>query len=70
MNTPKDMVSALINKGLTQTQIASEAGITQPTVSRALAGKGVNYENGKKIESLYAKLINHRRRTDPKPQQQ
>lgn len=53
MNSPKDMVQALVDMGLTQTKIAADAGVTQPTISRALAGNGVTYENGKKIEEYY-----------------
>jgi transcriptional regulator with XRE-family HTH domain len=57
MKSPKDMVQALLDLGLTQTKIASEAGVTQPTISRALAGNGVSYENGKKIEAYYESQI-------------
>lgn len=57
MNSLKDMVQALLDLGLTQTKIASEAGVTQPTISRALAGNGVSYENGKNIEAYYESQI-------------
>jgi predicted transcriptional regulator len=55
------MIRALIGHGLTQVQIAAEAGVTQPTVSRALAGKGVTYENGKKIETVFRAKVTDRR---------
>ena len=53
MKSLKDTVQALLDLGLTQTKIAEDSGVTQPTISRVLSGNGVSYENGKKIESYY-----------------
>jgi predicted transcriptional regulator len=73
MNTPKSMVQALLDRGFTQTKIATTAGVTQPTISRALAGKGVSYENGKKIENFFTSVTaqsDHQNRAHPTEQQQ
>lgn len=54
MNSPQDMVRALVAQGFSQTRIAAGSGVTQPTISRANAGHGVSYGNGKRIEAFFA----------------
>jgi transcriptional regulator with XRE-family HTH domain len=56
METTQQMLQALIGKGMTQTKIAEESGLNQPTISRALSGSGLSYENGKKVEELYTRV--------------
>lgn len=36
--TPKDVVKALLDAGLTQSQIAEASGVTQSSISRLLTG--------------------------------
>lgn len=51
------MLKALIDKGLTQQQIAIEIDVEQPTVSRMLKGAEPSYPKGKRIEKLYLSQI-------------
>jgi DNA transposition AAA+ family ATPase len=53
----QEMTKALIESGMSQTAISSESGVPQPTISRILDGAGANYDNGKKIEALYASRV-------------
>jgi transcriptional regulator with XRE-family HTH domain len=62
MNTPQEMVEALVLKGFTQEKIAVEAGVSQPTVSRALSGKGLSWQNGRKLEEFYRRELGSGRR--------
>ncbi len=51
--TIPEMLKALREDGLSQTDIAELAGVSQPTICRALSGSDVLYETGKKIERMY-----------------
>ena len=54
--TIPEMLKALREDGLSQTEIAELAGVSQPTICRALSGSDVLYETGKKIERMYLLL--------------
>ncbi|EMI6701317.1 hypothetical protein JVX99_29325 [Pseudomonas aeruginosa] len=49
----KKLISELVCSGLTQYEIASLVGTSQPTISRAAGGQQVRYEVGKAIETLH-----------------
>lgn len=50
-----EMVQRLIASGMTETELADQVGIRQPTAHRIKTGAGTSYEVGKKIEAIYAK---------------
>lgn len=53
----KDIVTALINSGLTQYEIAARVGISQPHVSdlaNGHRGKRIGFELGNKLLALHA----------------
>ena len=50
---PRDCLLDLVSRRYTQTEIASGTGITQPTISRVLAGSGMTYENGARVVDYY-----------------
>lgn len=58
----RDFVQALLDKGLTQSQIAEQCGIPQPSISKVVRGKengGVDdvlSRNYRKLEALYRKV--------------
>ena len=58
MNT-KQKLTKIIESGLTQEVIASRTGITQPTISRILAGKhaDVKASTADSISILYNSLL-------------
>lgn len=49
----RDMIQALIDAGMSQAEIAKEAGTSQPTIYRALNGADMRYSAGRTIERLY-----------------
>lgn len=51
----RDFVAALVERGMTQQQIAVETGIPQPTLSKVLRGdvKDVLSRNYRKLKALY-----------------
>jgi transcriptional regulator with XRE-family HTH domain len=55
----KDLIAALIDRGMTQQQIAEETGIPQPTLSKVLRGgvKDVMSRNYRKLEALHDREI-------------
>ncbi|MDC4739145.1 helix-turn-helix domain-containing protein [Acinetobacter baumannii] len=58
MNQWQKMICDLREKGLTQTQIATEIGCSQNYVSdleRGLCGKRLSYDLGRKLENLWKK---------------
>lgn len=58
MNQWQRMISELREKGLTQTNIASQIGCSQNYVSdleRGLCGKRLSYDLGRKLEKLWKK---------------
>lgn len=63
-------LSELQRVGLTQTQIAKEIGLKQPTISDMAAGKaGVTRPSYKVISGLAALAKRHGVLTDPVPEQ-
>lgn len=46
------MVNSLIQKGITETEIAKKIGVTQSTVNRIKKGSPTNYQTGKALERL------------------
>ncbi len=59
MPTLSEMVSGLLDVGMTQTSISREAGVDQGTISRIHRGVTLepNYETGKSIERLYREKV-------------
>ncbi|MDU9398366.1 hypothetical protein [Pseudomonas sp. zfem003] len=55
--TIREMLSALRDAGLSQQQIGDLAGVSQPTICRAVRGSDLKYEIGKKIEQLYLRSV-------------
>lgn len=55
----KDYIAALVEHGLTQSQIAERTGIQQPTLSKVLRGDvaDVLSRNYRKLQALHAELI-------------
>jgi predicted XRE-type DNA-binding protein len=54
----KDMLFLISETGLSQQEIASIVGVSQPTIHRAMTcGAAVKYETGKKIELLYSERV-------------
>lgn len=54
----KDMVSRLIESGMSEAEIAVKVGVSQPTVNRVKQGnQRVSYETGKQIEFLYSSMF-------------
>jgi transcriptional regulator with XRE-family HTH domain len=60
----KDMISSLLNHGLTQQEISVRTGVAQPAISRIFTGeqKEVGYAAGKAIEALYISETTSKRR--------
>jgi len=55
MNSITCMVKRLLSDGgMTETELAGLAGLSQPTVNRIKGGAGTSYETGKRIEAIYA----------------
>lgn len=53
----KEMLESLNNSGWSQSALARELGVSQPTIHRMLEkGQGCSYDLGKKIEALYLGL--------------
>lgn len=54
----RDFVAALVEKGLTQQNIAERTGIPQPTVSKVLRGdvSDVMSRNYRKLQALHAEV--------------
>lgn len=51
------MLESLNNSGWSQSALARELGVSQPTIHRMLEkGQGCSYDLGKKIEALYLGL--------------
>lgn len=57
MKTPQQMARYLIEQGLTQQEIASAIGTSQPRISGILRGDGCNYILGKSLEDIYYRMI-------------
>ncbi len=58
------MIEQLLNKGLTETELAEEAGVAQATISRIRTGVTANplYKTVKRIEEIYnATILTNRR---------
>ena len=57
MKTIKQIISELVAKGFTRTEIAEQAGVSISTVSRVLTGQytDMDYTPGRKIEIIAAK---------------
>lgn len=53
--TPQEMVVALLEQGMTQTGIARQIGVSQPTVWRVMNGADVFYSTGVRLRQLYDK---------------
>lgn len=55
----KDFIAALVESGLTQSQIAERTGIPQPTLSKVLRGDvaDVLSRNYRKLQALHAELF-------------
>ncbi len=55
----KNIISDLLNKGLTQAQIASETGVPQPTLSALLneKQKELSYLNGNRLVGFHRKTM-------------
>lgn len=55
----KDFVAALVEHGLTQSQIAERTGIPQPTLSKVVRGEvsDVLSRNYRKLQALHAEVI-------------
>ena len=55
----RDFISALIESGLTQAQIADRTGIPQPSLSKVLRGDvdDVLSRKYRKLQTLYIELI-------------
>lgn len=55
----KDMITSLLNYGLTQQEISVRTGVAQPAISRIVTGdqKEVGYAAGKEIEALHDLVI-------------
>lgn len=64
MKTIQAMTQTILDSGYTEAQIAAEIGLTQPAVNFLKSGirKSTNYETGKKIEALHAKVMAKNRR--------
>ena len=54
MKTVHELMQILVNRGLTQKQIAKWSGINQPTVSRVICGvqNDISYAAGKRLEAF------------------
>jgi predicted transcriptional regulator len=61
--TLREMAQSLIEMGYSQTGISEGSGVRQPTISRVLAGRGVSYESGKKIESFYEQIVSCKKKS-------
>lgn len=55
----RDYVNALIEMGLTQTQIAEKTGIQQPAISKVARGdvKDVLSVNYRRLQALHAEVL-------------
>lgn len=58
----KKLISELMNKGLTQAQIASKTGVPQPTISALLneKQKELSYLNGNSLVRFHKKAMARR----------
>lgn len=54
---PKEMIRALMEDGMTQSEIAQAVGTNQATVCRTLKGSEPRYSTGKRIEKLYQERV-------------
>lgn len=52
---PQEMVVALLEKGMSQAEIARQIGVSQPTVWRVSNGADVFYSTGVRLKRLYDK---------------
>lgn len=53
----KEMLNAISESGMSQDDIATRVGVTQPTIHRAMKkGEMVSYDTGKRIEALYLEI--------------
>ncbi|SDO28974.1 Helix-turn-helix [Halomonas shengliensis] len=51
--TARDMVSDLIEAGMTQQQIAEKVHVSQATIARVFKGSDTRYESGKRLAALH-----------------
>lgn len=58
----KQMITSLIDSGMSQKDIEAATGVPQPVISRLYSGnqQTVRYEGGKAIERLYKKQSSKR----------
>ena len=63
--TLQEIASGLISAGYSQTSLAAASGLPQPTISRILAGRGVSYDNGKRLETFYNSAQQATKTTEP-----
>ena len=67
----KQLITDLRRKGVNQTRIAAELGISQATVSRLAAGKtSVRYDTGVALIQLAARELTRNAAPTQKPQAQ
>ncbi len=55
--TVQEMLKELCAAGVSQAQVATKVGSTQPTICRAAHGADVRYALGKAIEELHRKTL-------------
>ena len=55
----KDMITSLLEHGMTQKEISARTGVPQPSISRVYNGvqADIGYSDGKLIEDLYNEVI-------------
>lgn len=59
MNTKslQEMVTELLESGMTQPQLADMVGTNQPQISRIKHGQNSEYDLGKRVEAVYIDRI-------------